>query len=1270
MNWQSVPELILIALTGSLALGIGIYSWKSSRIQRVSASLVLVMFSIAAWCFGYVAELIAPTLSTKLLANDFIYLGVLGAPTSFFLFALTYTDHQFLMGRRFNLLLLVMPFLTLMFLATDSYHNLMRIAPSIVPVNGLLMLTFNRGLWWWLSTFYNMLVSIGGLILVLIDLLRANRRYQIQGVIVVISLAAPFLAFLLPTGGLTDVPHLDLTPISFLITDLCVLYGIAFANLLRTSPSVRNLWIERMEDGVAVLNPKNFIIDVNPAFERIVHMQAESMLGKKLKDVLDTKTTLYENLTGSQEILLNQGASQRYYELRYTPLYDHKNLLTNWLATIRDVSERKSFEAELEKSIALLRATIDSITNAILVVDSQQNIIAMNHRYLEIWGLPEEWPKLPTPERIFLVANRTNHPQKFLDELYGLHYNPLAEGYELLETSEGRIIERYTHPFMVGDLVTGMVNTYLDVTERERARSALSQSQARLRAIFDNAAVGIVVLDPQGKYIQFNNRFAEMLGYDPSELVNVDYTIHTRPEDLETVGFHFEALIQNELKNYREERALLCKDGSYFYADISLNPICREDGSVDRLICVINDITERKKAEEAEHAARAAAEAANRAKSVFLANMSHEIRTPMNGIISVANLLMDTPATSQQMEYFNIIRTSGDALLNIINEILDFSKIEAGRLELDFQPFRLRECIEDSLDLISVPAGGKGLDLAYSMTAATPELIVGDPMRLRQILINLLNNAVKFTESGEIVLTIRAEKIDPESSDQQCPYRIYFSLRDTGIGIAAEKMDRLFQSFTQLDSSTTRKYGGTGLGLTISKQLSEMMGGTMWVERENCPERGSIFHFYIQVDSRPAAPRFPQGPQEVFKNKRLLIVAVPPTSQELISSFAQSWGLQSAGFASVIEAIEAMRSQSPFDLALLDENLTPAEIHLLGNEFRARETLPALPFIQYSSISTGQPQNGDDPLLRMSLLKPVKPLVLFNALQKILATPAEEFSVVHAQANEHRQVVSVKILLAEDNLVNQKVAQRMLEKLGYGADIVNNGKEAVEAVEKGDYNIVFMDMQMPVMDGEEASRWIMEHIPAERRPKLIALTANALSGDREHYLSLGLDEYLSKPIRLEELEAMLTHFGASITQKLKSPALESVVALKGSVIDRTIIHQWIDMIGDPHAYADIIGIYINDSPKLLSEIENAIQSQDWNTLYRSAHTFKSSSGNMGAMVLSHNLQNLEIYAKTLTNGSGAQPDLLRLAKDLNEFHDEYQYAVHELKELQDTLKRM
>jgi PAS domain S-box-containing protein len=690
-----------------------------------------------------------------------------------------------------------------------------------------------------------------------------------------------------------------------------------------------------------------------------------------------------------------------------------------------------------------------------------------------------------------------------------------------------------------GDGEMGLVAIYHDITELKEATRAIQESQRRLADIIDFLPDATLVIDRDGRVIAWNQAIEEMTGVKAADMLgkgDYEYALpfygQRRPilidlvllpaEDLETQYAHIER--QGATLLAEALVPVLRGKPAYLYATASALRDSR--GEIVGAIETIRDISDRKRVEEELREAKAAAEAATQAKSAFLATMSHEIRTPMNAVIGMTSLLLDTPLTAEQHDFATTIRTSGDALLAVINDILDFSKIEAERIELERQPFDLRECVEGALGLVAGQAAAKGLELGYWIDPQVPAGIVGDETRLRQIVLNLLSNALKFTEQGEVLVNVAVDEAPTLAVAQQGGVCLHFSVRDTGLGIPPDRMDRLFQSFSQVDSSTTRKYGGTGLGLAISRRLVDLMGGRMWAESAGIPGQGTTFHFTVEAQPVSIPTRADlQGEAPGLRGRQVLIVDDNATSRRILTLQVEAWGMLPRATGSPAEALEWVRRGETFDLAILDRQMPEMDGVTLAAELHKLRDRRALPLLMVSSLGRGEAEETKE--LAAFLVKPVRASQLYKALLGILAgreageaaPPAAPSSHFDAEMGKRQPL---RILLAEDNVVNQKLALRLLERLGYRADLAANGVEAIRAVERQPYDVVFMDVQMPEMDGLEATRQICGRWSKGERPRIIAMTANALAEDREACLAAGMDDYLAKPIRVEELVAALS----------------------------------------------------------------------------------------------------------------------------------------------------
>jgi len=673
-----------------------------------------------------------------------------------------------------------------------------------------------------------------------------------------------------------------------------------------------------------------------------------------------------------------------------------------------------------------------------------------------------------------------------------------------------------------------VVGTVQNINARKRADEALRASQAETRKLSlvasktDNA---VVITDADGNIEWANDSFSRLTGLSLAEAAHRPLLEHIAgtDEDPASVDRLVAALSAGEAATC--DAVQHAADGRRHHIHVEIQPALDDEGYVENYIAIITNITARIETEHELRRAKEEADAASRAKSEFLASMSHEIRTPMNGVIGMTSLLLDTELNAEQRDYVNTIRTSGDALLSIINEILDFSKIESGRMELEDQPFELAQCVEEAVDIFSAQAAAKSIELAYVIAPSVPACIIGDITRLRQVLVNLMNNAIKFTPQGFVTIEVSAIVEDPQETGEG-NVLVDFYVTDTGIGIPPDRQHLLFKPFSQVDSSTTRKFGGTGLGLAICHRLCEMMGGNISVE--STPGRGSRFHFCIQTT---AVNLTDGGTPPLFAplqaSGAVLAVDDLPVNRTLLQQCLVAWGLNPLLAANADEALAAAQGQR-LAAAIVDQELGAVSGVPLIQRLRALH--PGLPILVLVPAHGSPKRDESFDSLVFRLPKPLKPYPLHDMLRR-----ATQAAGAGAQAGATdlvgtairlAEAIPLDILLVEDNPVNQKVAVGYLGRLGYKADAVANGQEALDALATRPFDLVLMDLQMPVMDGLEATRCIRTDFPKDRQPLIIALTANAMPGDRETCLAAGMNDYLSKPVKIEELQSMIQrHFG-------------------------------------------------------------------------------------------------------------------------------------------------
>jgi PAS domain S-box-containing protein len=647
-------------------------------------------------------------------------------------------------------------------------------------------------------------------------------------------------------------------------------------------------------------------------------------------------------------------------------------------------------------------------------------------------------------------------------------------------------------------------------------------TEEELGRLFDLSLDLVCVVDFDGRLRRLNPAWEAVLGHTGEAVLYTSLMDFVHPEDRPATEPQVRRLLDGSSKGSFENR-MRCRDGSYRWVHWNAAPLPGQ-----RLFFATGrDITERKRMTDELQQAKVAAEAASRAKSQFLANMSHEVRTPLNGILGMTGLALDTDLTTEQREYLGMANSSAEALLHIINDILDFSKIEAGKLELEAIDFDLYATVEEAVGLLAEKASVKGLELICHIDAQPPCWLRGDPGRLRQVLLNLAGNAIKFTERGEVVVCARLEDQGTAGTIVRC------EVRDTGAGIPAEVQPRLFGSFTQADTSTTRKFGGTGLGLAISKRLVGLMGGEIGLTSE--PGRGSTFRFTVHLAKGEVAPP-PPPRNDALRGLRALVVDDNATNRIVLTRSLAGWGLCVAEASNGAEALAALRSaEDAFALALLDFQMPQMDGLELARHIKADPALAGVRLIMLTSLGVrGQREQARAVGIDGYLVKPVRQSQLYDCLATVMAATKQlpPAPTKPAADSERRPPVAhgPRILLAEDNLVNQVLALRLLQKLGCCVDVVGNGREAVAAVARGEYALVFMDCEMPEMDGFEATGAIRQGETCSRRVPIIALTANAMQGDREACLAAGMDDYLSKPLGLRDLERMLRRWQAKTTE--------------------------------------------------------------------------------------------------------------------------------------------
>ena len=881
--------------------------------------------------------------------------------------------------------------------------------------------------------------------------------------------------------------------------------------------------------------------------------------------------------------------------------------------------------SEIRESDALYHSLVESLPLNVLRKDLNGKIVSANQRYCETIGAPLE--ELIGKDDFDLFPAEL--AQKYTDDdRRVLETGQVLNDIEKHQTSEGESIyvEIFKSPIRDshGD-VAGVQVMFWDVTKRQESEETLERERDLMRTLMDHIPDWIFVKDTQGRFVTANTSLLETLG-----VTSLDEAIGKTDFDFmeAELAQHYaeddDAVVTSGDPLVNREEIGKDPDGNEFCLLTSKIPLRDANGSVTGLVGICRNITKRKRAEEELRQAKEAADSANRAKSEFVANMSHEIRTPMNGIIGMSELLADTDLGPEQSEYLCMIQQSAESLLGLLNDILDFSKIEAGKLELEAVPFNLSDSVGKTTRTLAARAAEKGLELACRISPELPERLIGDPGRLRQIIVNLVGNAIKFTERGEVVV-----EVEPQTRADGA-VMLHFSVTDTGIGIPEKQQHVIFDAFRQADASTTRRFGGTGLGLAISSQLVRMMGGSIWIESE--VGRGTVFHFTAEfqiAQDQPSASRFHLASLTALST---LIVDDNATNRRILDEMLKSWTLApkvvESGVAALTEMQRAANEGHPYRLVLLDcmmpgmDGFTLAEL-IGGNPGLAGPTMIMIS----SAARTGDAERCRNLGIIRHMTKPVIKSELFDTIVDALGEDADEPEVLQEDLSG---LIGppLHILLVEDGLINQRVATGFLERAGHTVSLANNGKEAVDATEQQDFDLVLMDVQMPVMDGHEATAIIRQREKESGgHLKIIAMTAAAMKGDRDRCLQAGMDAYVSKPIDLEEL------FKTIAVQTGALPDTDSDVASDAGKVAADDAPDAVDFTaaqanvpGGIEVLQDLGGIFLEECPKLLNDLLTGLAGNETEPVQRAAHTLKSSSRIMAAQPLADITAHIEQLA--------------------------------------------
>ncbi len=742
------------------------------------------------------------------------------------------------------------------------------------------------------------------------------------------------------------------------------------------------------------------------------------------------------------------------------------------------------------------------------------------------------------------------------------------------------------------------------IRQRQKADEALAGSEEKHRTIIENIEDGYFETDRAGQFTIFNDSFRRITGYAAEQLHQLDYRRLLTPTETEKVVNAFEKVNRTSRAIKDLGFVIVRKDGARRWVETSVSPISGiQGGRADGYRGILRDVTRRRQADALKQE-KMAAEAATRSKSEFLANMSHEIRTPLNAIIGLVELLLETSLSREQREDLKVVQSAAYALLSVINDILDFSKIEAGKLELERSPFNLRDFLGEALKILAVKAHEKNLELAYRVAPDVPDRLVGDHHRFRQVLLNLIGNALKFTDSGEIIVFAQCKSLEANR------LMLHVAVRDTGVGIPAGKQIMIFEAFSQADGSTTRKYGGTGLGLAVSAQLVNLMGGQIGVK--SVLGKGSIFHFTLDFEVESKQSPGSELPADIdLRGLRILVVDDNATNLKILCEMLSSWKMVPQPAASAAAgALVLKKNAAGCDLALIDSDLSQSGAQSLVRRIKANAGEATRIIIMLTTTTAKETTRFSLTDVSAVVTKPVRPSDLLNAIIQALAMEnmPTETHTGNQSSTKHASLPPLSILVAEDTPFNQKYIRRLLDSWGWAATIVDNGRLAIEALAERNFDLVLMDVQMPEMDGLTATARIREQErQTSRHVPVIAMTAHAMRGDRERCLEAGMDDYVSKPISSTTLLEVIRRV---VPMRDGNPGSEATVAAWQSVDNAGELTALLEAFNNDGAFfKDVADMFVSDYPPMLETLEQAIVDQDRAVLSRTAHSLKGMARN-------------------------------------------------------------